>query len=68
MGVRGSLSPPSPLGGEGMGVRGIRMALSRPLEVPAPVTAAAEVIAGLDGCFAAGFGRLGPQQAEALQS
>lgn len=44
------------------------MTLSKPLEVPASVSAAAEVIAGLDGCFAVGFSRLGSEQSDALRS
>ncbi len=37
-------------------------------EVPESVSRAAAVVAALDRCFLVGFGRLGPEQAQALQA
>jgi hypothetical protein len=44
------------------------MGLKELLTVPEGVRRAAAVIAGLDRCFVVGFGRLGPEQAQALQA
>ena len=44
------------------------MGLKELLTVPEAVGRAAEAIAGLDRCFLVGFGRLGPEQHQALQS
>jgi hypothetical protein len=44
------------------------MGLKELLAVPDGVRHAAAVIAGLDRCFVVGFGRLGPEQARALQA
>lgn len=44
------------------------MSLKRELTVPDGVTAAAGVIAGLDGCLKVGFGRLAAEHADALQA
>jgi hypothetical protein len=44
------------------------MGLKELLAVPDAVRQAAAVIAGLDRCFVVGFGRLGPEQAQALQA
>jgi hypothetical protein len=43
------------------------MALKELLAVPDGVRHAGAVIAGLDRCFVVGFGRLGPEQTQALQ-
>src|SRR5215471_7266853 len=43
------------------------MGLAELREVPERVRQTAAVIAGLDRCFLVGFGRLGPEQAQALQ-
>ncbi len=37
-------------------------------QVPEPVQRTATVLAGLDRCFLVGFGRLGPEQTQALQA
>src|SRR5262249_32122164 len=42
------------------------MSIKDLLTVPEPVQKAAAVIAGLDCCFVVGFGRLGPEQTQAL--
>jgi hypothetical protein len=44
------------------------MSLHDLLTVPEPVRHAGDVLAGLDRCFLVGFGRLGPEQTEALQA
>jgi hypothetical protein len=44
------------------------MSLQELLTVPDGVRHAAEVVASLDRCFLVGFGRLGPEQTEALQA
>jgi hypothetical protein len=44
------------------------MSLQKLCTLPENVQRAAEVIAGLDRCFQVGFGRLGPEQNQALQS
>jgi hypothetical protein len=44
------------------------MSFLAPLEVPEAVSAAAAMIAALDGCLLTGFGRLGPDQTAALGS
>src|SRR5205085_10559496 len=49
-------------------VRATPMGLHELQTVPEDVRHATEVIAGLDRCFLVGFGRLGPEQAEALQA
>ena len=44
------------------------MSIKDLLTVPDAVQKAAAVIAGLDQCFVVGFGRLGPEQIQALQA
>jgi hypothetical protein len=44
------------------------MSLQELLTVPESVRQAAEVVAALDRCFLVGFGRLGPEQNQALQA
>jgi hypothetical protein len=44
------------------------MSLKELADLPPGVAAAAESIAALDRCFLVGFGRLGPEQLQALQS
>jgi hypothetical protein len=44
------------------------MSLSDLLAIPEPVSQAADVLAGFDGCLRVGFGRLGPEQGQALQA
>ncbi len=44
------------------------MSLKDLVEIPNGVIATAETIAALDRCFLVGFGRLGPEQNQALQS
>jgi hypothetical protein len=44
------------------------MGLKELMTVPEAVQHATEAVAGLDNCFLVGFGRLGPEQHQALQS
>ncbi len=44
------------------------MSLQTLLSIPDPVRQTEEVLAGLDRCFLIGFGRLGPEQHDALRS
>src|SRR5262245_5719497 len=43
------------------------MGLAELREVPEGMRQTADVVAGLDRCFLVGFGRLGPEQVQALQ-
>src|SRR5438105_1873572 len=44
------------------------MSLKELAELPPGVSAVADTVAALDRCFLVGFGRLGPEQNQALQS